>query len=528
MSWKKRRIEENVKKKENENIGTQVLERIQRRNKGVEKKNELLQKLKSQGKIKVKGKDKDWINQRRLNWRRYRDTNETLLDDTINVTDIVEDSVGEKLDVRIRPSKIKVIDKTCNKNDENNLETCDDVLEYVRKLYKSDYESDTKKCMIDEKLKEKECKIDEKCMIDKKLKESDTKLGMIDEKLKEKECNKKDVTSETDTQIVELNDVKIDSEDKVYDTYNLQYDNVNVFDICEKNEVKIVVNKSKKWGVTSKKSPKKSPDKKPSSDIKKILDRVRIKKKSRVESDTENGLKTEEIIAPEVNEKSLKRTTGFNSRCQFLEKFRPNAEVYQKSPEKVDILQVQIRPYWEPNFDINLPGDGLDKIKANPESNITTVGLENDNLKCVKKSEKSVNFESSIPGSLENLALIKSSDKFRIREGRLSPPVTSLPSLLPAHSGQKRISFIKDTLVGLPNPTSTMDKGGTLSSKRRNIRRKWRTTGESLSPGNTVPIKNFFRSVPAIAKEPTGKRKIETEEIEKSKKPRVGTRTMNL
>ena len=217
-----------------------------------------------------------------------------------------------------------------------------------------------------------------------------------------------------------------------------------------------------------------------------------------------------------------------------MEKIGPSTEVPQKSPEKVAIFRdirskpVKIRPYWEPNFDINLPGDGLDKIKANSDSNVNTVGLENKNLKSVKKFEKSINFVSTMLSSVENLEPINSIDKFQIREGRLSPPVTSLTSLLPDRRGRKKISFVKETLVGLPNPTSTMDKGGTLSSKRRNNRRKWKTTGESLSPGNTVPIKNFFRSVPAIAKEPTGKRKIETEVTENSKKPRVGTRTTKL
>ena len=62
--------------------------------------------------------------------------------------------------------------------------------------------------------------------------------------------------------------------------------------------------------------------------------------------------------------------------------------------------------------------------------------------------------------------------------------------------------------------------------ERKRYRKRWKPPGESLSPGNTVPIRNFLRKESDLAKIPSGKRKKENEhENVITKKIRVGTPT---
>ena len=81
------------------------------------------------------------------------------------------------------------------------------------------------------------------------------------------------------------------------------------------------------------------------------------------------------------------------------------------------------------------------------------------------------------------------------------------------------------SIVGLPDPTFAVVLSGS-KPKRRTYKKRWKTTGERLSPGNTVPIKNFLKKESTLVENPSGKRKIEQIcNEETSKKHRVGTKT---
>ena len=98
---------------------------------------------------------------------------------------------------------------------------------------------------------------------------------------------------------------------------------------------------------------------------------------------------------------------------------------------------------------------------------------------------------------------------------------------LQVHKTGSKINHL-GSIVGLPNLDSTVGRSG-LEPKRRTYKKRWKPPGESLSPGNTVSIRNFLRKESDLAKEPKGKRKLdENTNLETSKKPKVGKRTTDI
>ena len=67
-------LEKKRKEKEEEKIERLEKEKRERWNIAKEKKEKLLKKLRNEGKLSLVGKSEQWINKRKENWRKYRET----------------------------------------------------------------------------------------------------------------------------------------------------------------------------------------------------------------------------------------------------------------------------------------------------------------------------------------------------------------------------------------------------------------------------------------------------------------------
>jgi len=100
MTWYIRRKEEERRKREEE---IKDKEREERLEKARKKKAELLEKIKSKGEISrgLRGRDREWIQRKKENWRKYREQ--------VNMDEIEENDVYRVLleNVRVREPKVE-------------------------------------------------------------------------------------------------------------------------------------------------------------------------------------------------------------------------------------------------------------------------------------------------------------------------------------------------------------------------------------------------------------------------------------